>query len=392
MVIMEEERNLLDYVYVLLKWRRMIILAVLAVSLVTAGISLILPKAWTARTVIMPPKEEFDQFGLSAMRASGVPTSLAGLVGSSTPADHLKSMLETNWLRGVIVDRFNLVDEYKAPHRERAIEIFGENTQIELEREGALVVEVTASTPELAAELANALIAELDAFNRKLKSQQARMMREFLEARLVLRYGEFEKSGRLLQRFKEEKGLVNMGAQIEAMVDVSKTIVEELALVEVKLGVMGHLVKGEHETRRQLELEAEELRKQLQAMAGDMGTLDTTLFLGPPLNAMPELGFENALLVMDFRLKEEIIRFLGTKLEEAKYKEALNTPTLWILDPATPPRTRSAPRRALMVLLATGLSLVASTVLAFVFDFWGRVGAQNQEKIQSIKQLFRPHS
>ena len=392
MVSMDEERNLLDYVYVLLKWRRMIILSFLVVTLVTAGISLILPKAWTARTVIMPPKEEFDQFGLSAMRATGMPTSLAGLVGAATPADHLKSMLETNWLRGIIVDRFNLVDEYDALHRERAIELLGEDIQIELEREGALVVEVTASTAAGAAEQANELIAELDAFNRRLKSQQARTLREFLELQMAMRQGEFEESGRVLQRFNEEKGLVNMSAQIEAMVDISKGIVQELALVEVKLGVMGHLVDAQHETHRQLELEAAELRKQLRAMAGEIGKIDTTLFLGPPLNAMPQLGFETALLAMDFSLKEQILRFLGTKLEEAKYKEALDTPTLWILDPATPPKTRSAPRRTLMVLLAAGLSLIMSTVLAFAFEAWGRIGTQSQDKIQSIKQLFQSPS
>jgi len=392
MANIDQERNLLDYVYVLLKWRRMIILSFLAVTLVTAGISLILPKAWTARTLIMPPKEEFDQFGLSAMRVTGMPTSLAGLVGSSTPADHLKSMLETNWLRGVIVDRFNLVEEYDAPHRERAIELLGEDVQIELEREGALAVEVTASTAQGAADQANELIAELDAFNRRLKSQQARNLREFLELQMTIRQGEFEESGRVLQRFNEEKGLVNMGAQVEAMVDVSKGIVQELALVEVKLGVMGHLVEAQHETHRQLELEAAELRQQLRSLAGEVGTLDTTLFLGPPLNAMPQLGFETALLVMDFSLKEQILRFLGTKLEEARYKEALDTPTLWILDPATPPKTRSAPRRTLIVLLAAALSLITSTVLAFAFEAWGRIGVQNQDKIQSIRQLFQAPS
>ena len=46
---MDEERNLLDYVYVLAKWRRLVVVSVLAVSAITAGISLVLPEAWTAR-------------------------------------------------------------------------------------------------------------------------------------------------------------------------------------------------------------------------------------------------------------------------------------------------------------------------------------------------------
>jgi uncharacterized protein involved in exopolysaccharide biosynthesis len=387
---MEQERNILDYLYVVVKWRRLIVLSCLAVSLVTAGLSLILPKVWTARAVIMPPEEEFDQFNLSALQATGMPANLASLAGGATPADRLKKMLETNRLRGVIVDRFKLVDEYEAPHREQAIEIFAENTTIELEREGSLVVEVTASTAESAAAMANAYIGELDLFNRHLKSQQARMLREFLEERMELRRRELQESGRALLQFKQKHGMVDMTAQIKAIFDVAKYLVQELAVLEVKLEVIDYQVNAEHEKRRQLGLEREALRKQLQTLTGDMQEQNRQLILGPPLQAMAELDFENTMLILDLTLKREITRFLGTKLEEARYKEALNTSTLQVLDEATLPKSRSAPRRTLMVLIATGLSLVLSTVLAFVFESWSRIGARNQEKVQSIKQLLRP--
>ena len=81
------------------------------------------------------------------------------------------------------------------------------------------------------------------------------------------------------------------------------------------------------------------------------------------------------------------MRYLGTKLEEAKYREALNTPTLQILDPATPPKTRSAPRRTLIVLSASVVSLVMSVVLAFLFESWNRVVRENEDGIASIRQL-----
>ena len=384
----EEENNLLDYAYVLIKWRRMIIWSVVVVSLATAGISLILPKQWTARGVIMPPEEDLDQFNLSALRAAGVPTNLAGLVGASTPADNLKTYLELNRMRGAIVDRFNLIEGYDAPHRERAIELLGENTAIELEREGAVVIEIAASSPQMAADMVNATMAEVDAFNRQLKSKQATKLREFLEKRLQVRRSELRESGTILLQFEQQSGLVDLEAQTQAIVDVAKNLVGELSMVEVNLEVIDHWVKPDNEERRALGLKRDALRQQLQQLVGgDAGEREQ--MLGPSLRAVPQLGFRHAELTLDLEIRKEVALFLGTKLEEARYREHLNTPTLHVLDVATPPETRSAPRRTLMVVIAFVLSLVLSTVLAFTFESWVRLGEQNRDRMDAIRRVWR---
>jgi len=151
-----------------------------------------------------------------------------------------------------------------------------------------------------------------------------------------------------------------------------------------------------HEERWLVEAEVGELEKQLLGMTGDTSARTDTLAagiqrqaLGPQLRALPELGFQYTKLGLELKVKEEIIRFLGTKLEEAKYKEALNTPTLQVLDEATPPKYRSAPRRALMVVVAAACSLVLSAVLAFVFESLGQAGQRHQEQVAQIRGLLR---
>lgn len=386
---MDEERNLLDYAYVLVKWRRLITTSVLVVSLVTAGISLVLPKEWTARTVVMPPQEDEGPFDLAALRSSALPASLSGLVGGKASAELLKTLLETQRVMGAIVDRFGLVEEYGAPHRQAAIEVLGEHVWTELDREGVLVIEVTAADPGQAAELANSLVGELDAFNRQLKSRRARELREFLESRKELLRTELEQSSRALQRFQEEHGLVDLETQSAALVEVVKHLVQELALLEVELGVVSHQVSAEHEARRLLELQAEELRRQLRERVGGLNQEPGDRPLGPPLSRLPELGYEYTMLTLDLEIREEIGAYLGARLEEARYREALNTPTLQVLDVAAAPRARSAPRRTLMVLIAACVSLGASTVLAFALESLAQLGARNQDKIEAIRQLRR---
>ena len=99
--------------------------------------------------------------------------------------------------------------------------------------------------------------------------------------------------------------------------------------------------------------------------------------------------FQHGELTRDVYVNLEIIRYLGTKLEEAKYREALNTPTIQVLDRAVVPTLRSAPRRTLIVVASVGLALFLSTVLAFVFDSWSRLESSDRATIESIRELLR---
>lgn len=392
----EQETNLLDYVYVLVKWRRLIWVSVLAVALGTALVSLLLPQEWKSSTTLVPPEEEFDQMGLGMLLNSAMPLNIGGLGGQPASAEKLVTLLKSRRVLGAMVDRFDLVTAFGAPFREQAIEELDDRIEEELGRDGTLKIEVRAGSPELAAQLANALAKELDDVNREYKRRQARALREFLEGRMQIVRGELETGGRALQHFQEQYGLVDLEEQTAAAVEVVKNVVLAQVEQEVKLGVLRQQLAAGHEERWLVEAEVGELEGQLARLTGEAGARTDTAAaglqrqaLGPQLRALPELGFQYTKLGLELKVKEEIIRFLGTKLEEAKYKEALNTPTLQVLDEATPPRFRSAPRRALMVLVAIACSLVLSAVLAFVLESLGQAGQRHHEQLARIRGLWR---
>jgi len=386
------ERSLLDYLYVLVKWRRLIAVSFVAVGLLAAGVSLVLPEKWTANTKLLPPAEEGDQLGLSMLLGS-VPAGLSGLVGATTPSDRLLTLLDSRHVLGAVVDSHDLMTLYDAPYRDLAIDMLNDRIDRRVEADGTLVIDVTASTPELAARLANDLAAELDEVNRYYKRQQAKSLRAFLGERVQLMQAELKDRAGALQAFQEEHGLVNLEAQILATVEVVEAMVMRLLDLETSLGQMTRQVTAGRANRDLLIMQVEELRKQIRKATGeaieqdDDGGESSLRSLGPSLKSLPALMFQHAELTLDVKVREEIVRYLGTKLEEAKYREALNTPTLQILDPATPPKTRSAPRRTLIVLSASVVSLVMSVVLAFLFESWNRVVRENEDGIASIRQL-----
>jgi tyrosine-protein kinase Etk/Wzc len=380
-------RNLLDYLYVVVRWRRFIVVCVLAVSLATAAISMTLPLAWTASTTLLPPEEEQGTFGISALIGAAVPAGLGGLVGGKPPSENLVVLLESRRLLGAVVDHFDLVEEYGAPHRLNAIDMLYEQTEKEIGLNGAIKLRITAGDAQKAADMANYTAAQLDSLNRQIKREKASSDRYFLQERQVTVRLELEKSGQALRTFQKETGLVNLEVQTAAVIEIAQGLIQELAKAEVLLEVAQAQFDSSDTERWSLEQQVSGMRHRLDLILsrGSVGGGD----IGPGLDQIPDLGLEYAGLVLEVKLREEVLAYLQTRLEEAKYREALDTPTIQVLDAAVAPQVRSAPRRTLMVLMAAALSFACSLVLAFVFEAGAEISRQNKDKIEALKRAWR---
>ena len=384
------ERSFFAYFYVVMKWRRLILVSTLVVGIVSAGISLVLPKAWTADVKLLPPEEDaFDSLSLSVMSGANVPSGLMGLVGNTTPSDRLVTMLASRRVLVPIVERFNLVENYQSRDMEEAIGTLSDHIDTDVQRDGTLIVTATGASPEFSAELANALAAGLDTVNRQYKRQAAAAINTFLHGRVSLMEGELRQTGQVLQRFQDHHGLVDPQTQTIASVEVMKGIVQQFAESEVKLGVARQQLNASHEERQILELEVAALRTQMENLFGNTQEPSSFRNLGPSLKQLPTVMQEYGELALDVKIREEIVAFLSTKLEEAKYREALNTPTIQVLDRAVVPTLRSAPRRTLIVVASVAVTLILSTVLAFVFESWSRLEETDRARVESIRQLLR---
>ena len=58
-------------------------------------------------------------------------------------------------------------------------------------------------------------------------------------------------------------------------------------------------------------------------------------------------------------------------------------------DPATPPKARSAPRRALFTATAGASAAVLLVLLAFLLEAWQQDGAAHQERLEAIRGHLR---
>jgi len=183
----EDEINLLDYWWVIWKYKWWI--GVLcSISVVAAMvIGLLSPKIYESTATILLPKEGGGGGLLSALGASGIAQQMTGLsIPSLTPnRDIFLSILKSRNLAQRIVSEFHLKDYYESSHLEGAINQLQGATKVSVATGGLIFVKVEETDPKLAADIANAYPDHLDRFMANYGTGAASRQRRFIEEQLT---------------------------------------------------------------------------------------------------------------------------------------------------------------------------------------------------------------
>ncbi len=164
----KQEVNVLDYIYLIARRWKLIIVNLLVICSAAAVISLLLPKWYTGTAVLLPPKERKEEFAgfRGALAKLPIPTFRLGEKGS--PSDVVIGILKSRSVADSMVNKFNLIKLYEATNREEAIRTLAENTTVKKTDEGLISVSVLDRSPVRAARMANAYVHFLDKINREL--------------------------------------------------------------------------------------------------------------------------------------------------------------------------------------------------------------------------------
>ena len=388
---MEQEKNILDHLGVVVRWRRMILVSVLGVSLVAAGISLILPKSYRGRAVVYPPKESQDMFGLSALLGD-LPMGLLGMGGSAVSATDFVPVLESERVAHAIATRYDLMARYEAETREDLLLMIDDRLDVELSREQYLTVSYEEETPELAAEITNAFVDELDRALQERRVEQSRSLRDYLDGRLAEAKKTMLEAERAYNRFQQEHMAIDLEAQAKAQIEGAADMASAYAELYVKREIAGRLMAPGHPKLKQFDLEISGARKALDDLLMGHGPAGRgqakpdealpDIFI--PFRDVPGLGLEALQLMRDVEINNAIYAFVRQEYEKARFEEEKETPLVIVLDRAVPPDYRSRPRRTMMVAVAGGLSLAVSLLLAFLLEALSGLEGDNRRKLDTI--------
>lgn len=398
---MKKEIDIKDYLKILVKWRSIIIFNVFVITLLAVVISLLLPKKWTALTTILPPTEESSSMGISALLGGGIGGVLGGglsriLPGMATLSDLFAKELKSRRIMTEVLKKNNLLNLYKVKFEEDALKKLRARTAIEITPEGIISISVTEKTPELASQIANSFVEELDKFNRDVNMTVGKKNRFFLEGRLETVKNDLQMAEESLKIFQEYHKTISLSNEMSAAIDVIANIKAQIMADEVQLGLLyGYSSKNNPEIIRLQNEIAQLKRKENEIEKLGKGKDGFGAGFSIPFAKLPEVALELARRERDLEIQGTLYELITQQYEQAKIMEVRDTPTVQILDRATPPEKRSFPQRRKMVMIAFIFSLFTGIGLAFLFEFvesiekkeggeWRAMGEELRKDLDSI--------
>ena len=345
----EDEISLLDIGVVIAENIRLLVFGPLVVGLIALGITFQIAPTFTARTSFLPPQQQQSPASAMLSQLGAFSGLAASATGFKNPSDQFVALLKSVAVADRLIDRFKLMERYDVEFRLDARKVLANSSKISSGKDGLLVVEVDSKSPHLAADIANAYVAELRTLLGSLALTEAQQRRVFFERQL---------EQTKVKLTAAQVALNSIGVSADTIKSDPKAAVETVARLgaqvtaqEVKLASMrGYLTETAPEFR-QAQLALSALRAQLsKSEAGGVLTSSAGGYIEK---------------YRDLKYQETLFELFARQFELAKVDEAREGALIQVVDMALPPERKSKPAKALIAVVVT---LVAGIFfLAWVF-------------------------
>jgi len=383
----DDEINLLDYLIVLAKHKKIVIYTTLGLMVITAIYSLIVSPIYKGETKILPPQQSSSGMASQLLSQLG---GAAGLVGGmapiKSPNDLYIGLIKSNTVLDRMIDRFNLMSLYKAKFRAVARESLSGNLKVTDDKKSSIItIGVEDKDPRRAADMANAFVEELRRLTKGLAVSEASQRRLFFEEQLEDAKTGLVRSEDAMRGFQEKTGALGIGEQAKAVIESMAQLRAQIVAREVELRVMRTYSTENNPDVKKTEAAINGMRAELTKLEKRKGDGPDPLM---PTGRMPEVGTEYIRKLRDLKFNETLYELLLKQYEAAKLDEAKEATVIQVIDKAEPPEQRIKPKRRQMVMIAGVVGLFLSIFAAFFLEYMEKssLDPENRERLDTLKR------
>jgi uncharacterized protein involved in exopolysaccharide biosynthesis len=356
-----------------------------------------IPKIYMAVTRIVVPQKGSSP-GAAFIPGGGRGDSLAGLVAGSLgiqatgTMDLFMAYLDSRTMAEDVVAHFDIQRRFNISEPQKATMAVMGMREFIPKKTGTIDIQVEATDPRFAADMANFYAGNLDRMNRTYSITDAGRNRRFIEVRLAETHKALREAEERVRQFEERNKTLAGASALEGSTEGSKrsldtftrlqnTLIEE----EMRLASMRMYATDENPDVMLQRLRIERVQRQLEeAQYGNPGNPagrkkrdgNTDRSFSLPVAELPSTLLEGIRLRRDLKLQEAMFSLLSSQLEQAKIAEARDLPTLQILDRAIPPLYPVKPLVRRSVQFAGFLTFVLACLAAYGWDSLRRWQAQ----------------
>lgn len=378
-----DEINLIDYLIVLLKRKKMMAKVTFGVAVLAAVILILQPDIYKSDARILPPQSS----SLSSQIASqflGAGSSLSGIMGGTTP-DLYVGMLQSTTVLDAIIKRFDLMKRYNKNYMVKTREILQDSIETVAEPSGLIRISVSGKDPKLAADMANAFVDELKKLTSGMAISDAAQRRLFYEDQLKATKLTLMKAEETLKVFQEKTGVLQVENQAKAVIEGIAALRAQAAAKEVEIKVMKSFSTSNNPDLQKAEGALRALRTEVKKMEEQGGSGNDPLM---PTGRMPAVGLEYMRTMRDIKFNETLYELLSKQYELAKLDEAKQVSSIQVVDKAIPMDKRDSPKRAKLLILITFAGFVMSVFAAFFVEARQKLAEdpENGERLEKLRQ------
>jgi capsule polysaccharide export protein KpsE/RkpR len=342
-------------------------------------VAFLIPNLYTSKIRIMPPDEQGGAAMLASLLGKGDSPGLSNLTqmgfGQKTNGALYAYLLHSRTVQDRIVEHFELQKEYWKRYRDDAIKKLDDRTEVDEDRKsGVITIEVSDRKRERARQLASAYVDELNRLLAEVSTSAARRERIFVEQRLVTVQKDLQAAEKNLSEFSSKTTVLDIKEQTKAMVESEAVLQAQLIATESERQGLEQIYTPSNVRVRSVRARAEELRRQLHAIAGneqEAGAAgDTVDDPYPTIRKLPILGVTWADLYRRARLQEAVYELLTKQYELARIQEAKEIPTIKVVDAADLPEKKSFPPRLLIICLFTVGGVLLAVAWIIFAPYW----------------------
>ncbi len=397
----DESINLLDYICVLVKYKNFIFLFTLTVALISFLFTLKTYPFYQSQTSIYVSQEKKMSAAQQLMGQFGLSSGMAGGGDLYNNRKLFVEIIKSRTFAIKMIDRFNLRGVYAADDVEHARSVlfkhvkikpdFTDPDQFRASRSGQsplMRIIVKDQNSKRAAEIANAIVEELNIYINNIAISQVSMRRLFLEKQLKLISDALIESEEEVKLFQEKTGLFKVEIQTSQVINKIANLQAQITAQEIKLQVMKSYTTANNPDFQQIE-------ETIKALKNELAKLELSESKNKDLiraDSIPALGLQYNRIFRRYKFNETLYGITLKQYEAAKLDEARDATIIQVIDKAVPlekPKTvRIFGRKK--ALIVTILFFIFSCLLALAMDFYERSSMNNQyiEKIISHTKNF----
>ncbi|MBK8943749.1 MAG: hypothetical protein IPM32_00625 [Ignavibacteriae bacterium] len=389
---MNKEMTFTDYLSVLYKWKKFIIINLLIVTLISVTIVLIIPKTYKATaTIMIPPDSQSSLSGLGGLSSlvggkssfAALGSKIFGLSGASQ--DVILGILNSRSALTNIIQKFNLIEYYEIDdeNMDKAIKAFSNDIYADANEFEMIEVSILNENPITSADIANYIVKLVDSINIKINTERATNSRIFIEKRYLKNIEDLKVAEDSLYKFQKKFGIVAIPEQLEVTVKAAAEIESQVFKKEMESYFAKELFGESSPQFLGLSAELEMLRKKVRELKNSSNLGETSNILYP-FKKMPDIALEYMRTYREVEIQQSILEIVMPMYEQAKVEEQKSMPTIILLDRAVPPQLKYGPKRAAIVI---GIFLLIFFFL-IPFVFWGEKAINRKDFENTIQISF----